>query len=87
MSQYPPKTMGVNKIFVANVVIAAVKGGRTQNYKSILKGHLGFNERAPREDRFVVLTSNALVEGQKLGCIGQRDRCVRNAARFTGVQT
>jgi hypothetical protein len=31
---------GSIKSFVANVVIAAVKGGRAQNFKSILKGHL-----------------------------------------------
>jgi hypothetical protein len=35
----------------------------------------------------LVMTSNALVAGQKLGCIGQRDRCVSYAARFMGVQS
>jgi len=48
-SQYPTKTMGANKIFVANVVIAQ----RRTHTKSIL--NLVFNERAPRENRFVVL--------------------------------
>jgi len=41
--------MGANKIFVANVVIAQ----RRTHTKSIL--NLVFNERAPRENRFVVL--------------------------------
>lgn len=75
--------------FVANVVIAQ-RRTYTEFQINFLKGHLKtlvFNERAPREDRFVVLTSNALVEGRKLECICQRGRCVRNAARFTGVQT